>query len=89
MTQAALEAVSKLSAVALGPKISDSKAPCAGNSGSISKRDNGASTDFRAQTRRAGAVFVHLCVVRRSLTPGQPRSSRLELHKNDSRRDRG
>ena len=44
-----LEAVSKLSTVALGPEISDSKAPCTGNSGSISKRGNAASADFRTQ----------------------------------------
>ena len=44
-----LEAVSILSVVALGPEISDSKAPCAGNSGAISKRGNAASADFRVQ----------------------------------------
>lgn len=44
-----LEAISKLSTVALGPEIGDSKAPCAGNSGAIFKRDNAASADFRTQ----------------------------------------
>jgi hypothetical protein len=43
-----LEAVSKLSVVALGPEICDSQAPRAGN-GSISKRGNAASADFRVQ----------------------------------------
>jgi len=40
-------------------------------------------------TRRAGAIVVHLCVGRRSLTPGQPRSSRVELNKNGPQRDGG
>ena len=43
------EAVSKLFEVVLRPKIGGGKAPCAGNSGSISKRGNAASADFRPQ----------------------------------------
>ena len=56
-----LEAISKLSVVALGPEISDSKAPRAGNSGSISKRGNAASADFRVQPVGPGpqCTFLH------------------------------
>ena len=54
-----LEAVSELSALPLGPEISDSQAPCAGNSGAISKRGNAASADFRAQPVGPGPL---LCI---------------------------
>ena len=49
-----LEAVSKIDAGALRPEIGDSKTPCAGNSGSISKRGNAASADFRVQPEGPG-----------------------------------
>ncbi len=52
-----LEAVSKLSAVALAPEIGDGKAPCAGNGGSISKRGNAAGADFRRQPEGPGLFF--------------------------------
>ncbi len=53
------EAISTLPVVALGPEISDGKAPCAGNSGAISKRGNAASADFRAQPAGPGPF---LCI---------------------------
>ena len=52
-----LEAVSKLFAAVLRPKIDGSKAPCAGNSGAIFKHGNAASADFRSQPKGPGPLF--------------------------------
>jgi len=51
------EAVPIISATALHPEIGDNKAPCAGNSHSISKRGNAVSADFRAQPEGPGPFF--------------------------------
>ena len=64
-----LEAISKLSVVALGPEIGDGKTPCAGNSGAISKRGNAASADFRAQPVGPGRF---LCISALFVAHGHP-----------------
>jgi hypothetical protein len=49
-----LDAVSEIDACAFHPEIGDSKTPCAGNSGSIFKRGNATSADFRTQPEGPG-----------------------------------
>ena len=82
-----LEAVSKLYGVALVPKKPSYKAQCAGHSGSMFKRCNAVDGLFGYQPGGPPPIFAHFGVARRSLTPGQPRSSRLELREIRQRRD--
>ena len=69
------------------PKKRVCKAQCAGHSGAMFKRCNAADGLFWAQPKGPTSVFAHFVVARRSLTPGQLHSSRLELREIRHRRD--
>ena len=83
-----LEAVSKLSATSLSPEIGDNKAPCTGNSGDWPKSGNAASADFRTHPEGLGLFSRISALFVAHLATAKPRSSRLELRKNNSRRGR-
>ena len=87
-----LEAVSKLFEVALAPKKLGYKAQRAGLScfyvQALQRRERVPKNDsWGVQPEGPTPFFAHFRVARRSLTPGQPHSSRLELRENTSRRD--
>jgi hypothetical protein len=50
------------------------------------KRCNTANAVFKGQPTGLVSVFAHFRVARRSFSIAKPRSSRLELHKNNHQR---
>jgi hypothetical protein len=56
-----LEAVSKLSATALGSEVRYIKAPCAENTGGLYAHGNDAGADVGAQPKGPGLFFEFVC----------------------------